>query len=162
MDCTAIKKLRTEDEAVKALQDGLPFSHISFSPFRDSLSVAVSAINKNPSNVWYLGERMKDSDEIADLLFARSSPRFKFTNWPLLGHLSERLRDDSRVVLMALETIPDGELRNDLIDYHASPRIQDLCFGRDPVAVLKADLLAAKLTQDLAQKPPPRSAKLKI
>ena len=162
MDYTAIKRLRTEDDAVKALENGLPFTHISFSPFRDSSSVALCAVRQQPSNVCYLGERMKDNDQVAELLFSGTSPAFKFTNWPLLGHLSERLRNNSKVVLMALQSIPDGNLRNDLIDYHASPRIQELCSHGDPISALKADLLAERLTQELAPKPPSRSTKLKI
>lgn len=157
MDYGYYKYFKTEEEALQALDNRCDFKHVVFEPFRDNLNVAKRAMKTTEQNFIYLGDGMKDNEEIVRDLFTCGK-----ATGPYLGHCSDRIRDTDELVLLALKSCPLRGQKEDVISYYASARIKDLCDGKDPVKALEAAILAEKLTKDLQAKPASRSGKLKI
>ncbi len=79
------------------------------SQFRDNQKIMLIAISQHPMAVMYASDRLKNDDSIASAAVGRTFMRFMHLETAVpLAYLSPRLREDEKVVRMALEYYPDS------------------------------------------------------
>ena len=84
-----------EEDAIKLLKKGRPFSSKEFDLWRDNKNVALIAIEKNPFAIKEISERLKDDEQIAIKAIGIYGNTYEY--------LSERLKNKREIVIKALE-----------------------------------------------------------
>ncbi len=84
-----------EEDAIRLLKKGRPFSNKEFDLWRDNKNVALIAIEKNPFAIKDLSERLKDDEQIALKAINIYGNAYEY--------LSERLKYKREIVIKALE-----------------------------------------------------------
>lgn len=111
--------LKNFETAVSQLIDGVDWKKQKFDGFRNHHFVAQTAVIMSPDNINYVSEEFFDNKDFM-LPCIKSSPN-------LVKYLSDRLKDDAELQLIALEGSQSKELFKD----NAGPILQRLTKGKD-------------------------------